>query len=254
MIAATGGGVGVAGVAPQLGSELVAGAHEQALRSLWLEARNRLYHPRSWWTHLQLRRRFDLAPLRIGQLRVAVPIGQVPDCDSCLDMCCTGPNAVVSLRFLDIARLVDLGLAAHITHARPAPPAPKDTTWARRELESSMFAARFPVLTRDATGTCQLLTDDRQCGVYPSWPLSCARYPYALDLMHHTIFYATGCKSYEMVSASEAPPATRRLVRAVVDSYNERIRDIVLLYMARDELRELGLLAFIRDEARAPQK
>jgi hypothetical protein len=226
----------------------VPGPVESALASLWREESARLYRVRNLWTLWRLRRRFSLRLLRASALRVAVPRGQVPDCESCLDLCCTGPHAVVSLRLRDIARLHDRGLTHHITFERPpwTPTNPSVNTWARREAEGSIFARAFPVLTRDATGTCGFLTTDRTCGLWPAWPLSCARYPYALDLQAGVVFYAKGCKSTVMAPFDEAPARTRALVSAVVEAYNARIRDVILLAVARPRLASLGLLAHIK--------
>jgi Fe-S-cluster containining protein len=158
-------------------------------------------------------------------------------------VCCTGPNAIVSLRLRDVARLVDFGFAHHITHERPK--TPDTATWARKENDDSVFASMFPVLTRDVTGTCELLTQTRMCGAYPAWPGSCARYPYALDKLRMKIFYAKGCQSTRTMSADDAPDSVARILRAVVDAYNERIRDIVLVHTARAELEALGLMRFL---------
>jgi hypothetical protein len=224
----------------------VPGPVETALATLWRERAPRLFQPRAMIKQLRLRRRFDLEPVRLEKLRIAIPTGQVPDCDNCVDLCCTGDHALVSLRLRDIAVLMDIGRTELITHERPPPP--KMTTWARREAEGSIFHAAFPVLARDETKTCRALTDDRLCGLWPSWPLSCARYPYALDRRHGVIFYAAGCTSTRLAPVSEAPVAIRALVRAVVDAYNERLRDVLLLAFARDELRDLGLLRWIKED------
>ena len=93
------------------------------------------------------------------------------------------------------------------------------------------------------------LTEDRLCGLWPSWPLSCARYPYALDRKNKVVFYASGCTTTRLAEMAEAPVAVRRLVRATVDAYNERLRDVVLLAFARERLRSLGLLDFINEGA-----
>lgn len=228
------------------------GACERGLDELWPIARARLWTARYFRESLHLWRRYHLRPLDLGKLKIAIPAGQVPDCESCTELCCTGENAVVSLRFRDLARLVDAGLQAAITHERPAPKAPKKAqSWARREAEASIFGQAFPVLARDRTGTCTLLTVDRTCGAWPAWPLSCARYPYALDLQSRVIFWAKGCKSPTVLPSSEAPPRVRALARAVVDAYNERMRDVILLAVARPELAELGLLRFV-DLGRLP--
>ena len=241
-----------------------AGAVELALAELWRVKSGDFYTLKNLWTVLRLRRRFSLTMLTIEKLKVAIPRGQVPDCENCLDLCCTGPNAVVSLRLRDIAVLMDLGLTSHIARDRPqAPPPPttpprkqkaaakaaaKALPWARREAEASVFHHAFPTLVRDPTGTCSLLTEDRLCSVFPSWPLSCARYPYALDLRNGVIFYAKGCRSTRIAEVSAAPLHVRRLVRAVVESSNARVRDIVLLATAKPELEQLGLLAWVKVE------
>ena len=87
------------------------------------------------------------------------------------------------------------------------------------------------------------------CSLYPSWPLSCARYPYALDLQSKVVFYAKGCTSTRdslELPVAEAPLRVRALVRAVVDAYNERIKDVILLALAKPELAELGLTQHLR--------
>jgi Fe-S-cluster containining protein len=193
-----------------------------------------------FWRSIKLQRRFRLRFLDLGKLAVKIPAGQLPDCEACTDICCTGANARVSLRLLDVARLIDGGFADHVVRD-PTPTAPKTASWARREADDSVFHRVFPVLRRDATGTCAFLDDNRLCGVYPNWPLSCARYPYALDLQLGVIFYARGCNTSTLVPAAEAAPRLRALCRAVVDSYNERIKDVVMLTHARGELVAAGL-------------
>jgi Fe-S-cluster containining protein len=220
------------------------GPVEKALAELWKVAQPRVYSLSHWRETIRLLRRFNVRFLRLGELKVVVPYGQVPDCDNCTEICCTGPNAIVSLRLRDVAALVDKGLEQHIT-ASTVRPAARDVTWARKEADGSVFHQAFPVLTRDKTGTCTLLNEDRHCGAYPSWPLSCARYPYALDLESKVIFWAKGCRSTQVLPTSEAPPRVRELVRAVVDAYNERLKDVILLHVARKELEEIGLLKYV---------
>lgn len=222
----------------------VKGELELALAALWREKSEHFYSLRNVPTILRLRRRFSLTMVNLDKLKVAVPRTQVPDCDACVDLCCTGPNAVVSLRLRDIAALLDRGRADVIGWDRP--PSPKQARWARQEADGSVFHRAFPVLKRDETGTCVMLDDQRMCGLFPSWPLSCARYPYALDLQAGVIFYAKSCTSTKLADVGDAPLHVRRLVNAVVDAYNARIQDIVLLATARPELQALGLLDHVR--------
>ena len=225
------------------------GPVERGLEDAWQLARSRMWRAGYRWRSFALWRRFDLRSLDLSTVKLKIPNGQLPDCENCIELCCTGPNARVSLRLLDIARLVDHGHAAHIVKDpvldadnRRDKQIEKQHSWARREADGSVFHRVFPVLARDATGTCMFLTADRLCGVYPGWPLSCARYPYALDRQLKVIFYAKGCTSTVTVQPADAPVRVRALARAVIDAYNQRIKDVVTLALAPDRLAELGLL------------
>lgn len=227
--------------------EHVPGPKELALKALWPKARARVDTLSFWRETVRLRRRFSLRMLKLGDLKVAIPQGRLPDCESCTDVCCTGPNAIVSLRLRDVAALVDAGLERFVVHER-RPLERKElarSTWARREAEGSVFHRAFPILLRDDTGTCGLLTEERMCGAYPAWPLSCARYPYALDLQTKHVFWAKGCASMTMVPAIDAPIRVRALLRSVIDAYNERVKDAVLVHVARKELEALDLARWI---------
>lgn len=222
----------------------VKGPVEVALEALYRLKAPQFYTLQNVRTVLRVRRRFSLKMVSLDKLKVRIPAGKLPDCENCVDLCCTGSDAVVSLRLRDLAALIDVGRTDLISFERPkTPPKPR---WARKEADGSVFHRAFPNLLRDATGTCAALTEDRLCGLFPSWPLSCARYPYALDLQLGVIFYAQGCRSTHDVAPVDAPVHVRRLVTAVVDAYNARVRDIILLATAKPELEALGLLQHVR--------
>lgn len=219
---------------------------EHKLRELSEAAIWRAKKPSNWMKRWRLGLEFDLEFLRLSQMRIAIPNGKVSDCANCEEICCTGPKAVIHLRLKDMASLVDQGLERHI--AKPVPQH-QQTVGSKTQLEKafdeSLFAQIFPTLTRDKHGTCQLLTDDLKCSVYPRWPLSCARYPFAIDSVNRVIFYANGCRSSQIVPPSQAPSRFSYLAQAAVESYNERIRDLYLLAFARKELENLGLMAYL---------
>lgn len=220
----------------------MSGRRVKALDALWADARFRLYQPRHVLTWLRLKQQFDLRFVRFSELTLKMPIGAVPDCAACENVCCTGPDAVVSLRLRDIATLLDADLGHAIGPAPSRDAWQKGQTAASSENAASWFYKGFPALVRDKTGTCTLLGTDLSCTAHPHWPVSCARYPYALNLVDKTVFWARGCEDYTVVPSKEAPAATRALLKAVVDSYNERIKDLILVHVAPRELHELGLL------------
>jgi len=224
-------------------SAVIPGRLERALTELWRRARFRLWQPGHWGLWLRLRRRYNLRPLSVSQLRLRVPPRLVPDCEACTEVCCSGRTRVVSLRLLDIARLADAGLESHITTTRPQFTLTElDQKPALRDRVDSDLWRWFPVLAQDPSATCTLLDEQLRCRAHPAWPLSCARFPYSVNLAARTIFYAPSCQSTRTVQSDEVGAPVRRLVEAAVAGYNEQIRDLVLLHVARAELEQLGLL------------
>jgi Fe-S-cluster containining protein len=225
---------------------VTSGPLEQRLAALWRQARFRPWRPAHWGRWLRMRQRYDLTPLKVSQLRVRVPPRLVPDCEACEEVCCTGRSRVVSLRLLDVARLIDAGLAQHITTQRPQfTLAELDQSPALRDRVDSDLWRWFPVLTQDATATCTLLDERLRCRAHPAWPLSCARFPYALNVAARTIFLAPSCRSTRTVQPHELGAPVRALVDAAVAAYNEQIRDLILVHVARAELEQLGLLRYL---------
>lgn len=216
------------------------------LADLWEQTSRRAKNPRNWIKRWRLSHQFDLDFLRLSEMHIAIPKGKVSNCTACEEICCTGPKAIIHLRLRDIAVLLDQGLAENIETARkPDEQYLVTKSDAEKEFDESLFAQVFPTLTRDDNGTCKLLSDKLACSVYPHWPLSCARYPFAVDATNKVIFYAKGCNSYEILPPQE--PGTRfgYLVNAAVESYNERVKDIFFLAFAFQELKELGLTQYL---------
>ena len=153
-------------------------------------------------------------------------------------ICCTGAKSRVRLRTTDIVSLVQLGHkdAIDARHALPLAGQAKP-----HYLEKVM-----PHLFQDNTRTCVLLNKERLCSVYPNWPLSCARYPYAFDADNDIIFWAKGCQSPMEITVAEAPDGVKKLTQAAIETYNQDIRDILMLHYAKDELREAGFNQWIK--------
>ncbi len=213
----------------------------RALDDLWAEVTARPLWSHGFVRYLRLRRATRLTLLDASRVRVLAPAGKINDCSSCTDICCIGPRSTVLLRFRDIATLIDLGRDNLMTTKKPrfsedeqeARPA------LRRHLASDAWRI-FPVLRQTAAGACAALSLGGQCSLHPHWPLSCARFPYALHADDREVFYSPRCDSYWV--RPDATPRVRAMARAAVDSYNHRIKDTVLLEYARSRLEDLGLL------------
>jgi Fe-S-cluster containining protein len=220
------------------------GEKRRALDALWRETTAEpLWMPKTLWRYLRLKRRINLAPLSRADVHVLPGPRALSKCRACTDSCCFGKKNEVSLRLVDIAVLMDLGRTDLISRKKAA--LPEDSA-ARARFAQSRTRAVFPVLRQDESERCMALTSDKRCSLYPDWPLSCARFPYSLDLDDREIFYSPRCPSYTVVPNDER---IETMIDAALGAYNERIRDWVLLEFARPSLDRLGFLAFLDLEA-----
>ena len=243
--AAVGVGVGVGvGGAAGVGASTDGQPTVAALAALWQEVSRRpLWAPPRFFAYLRLRWRMRLRLVDPARVRLVAPAGRVNDCSACTDLCCIGAHATVLLRLRDLALLKDLGRTELITHERP------DFTEAeltgrpalRRQIESRSWQ-RFPVLARTTFGACRALSTEGQCTLYPHWPLSCARFPYALHLDAAEVFYSRRCDAFWIRHDGSGDARVQAMRLAAVAGYNERIKDEVLLAYAPERLAELGLL------------
>jgi Fe-S-cluster containining protein len=223
----------------------------EALERLWQRVSARpLWAPPNFFRYVELRARARLAPLDSRSLCVIAPAGMVNDCASCRDNCCIGPRSAVLLRLRDIATLIDLGREQLITRSKPV--------FAAAELSSRPALSRqvrseswyvFPMLAQNRFHACAALTDRGRCSLHPHWPLACSRFPYALDITHRELFYSRRCDAFWIRHDGRADDRIEAMKVAAVASYNERLKDLVLLAYAERELEELGLTRFLATEA-----
>lgn len=218
-----------------------------ALDALWSrwESQWRRLLSRHVITELQLRASFDLDLLAPERIASRIPLGMVPDCPSCQDVCCAGVENVVSLRLRDVAVLIDIGRTDLMTRHKPRfPPELLASRPAMRELAESELWRALPVMRQVGEDKiCAALTPELSCGLHPHWPLSCERFPYSLIAARREIVWGTRCQPRRM--SAEAVPRSETMRRAAVDVYNERIRDAVLLAHARPELAAMGIGAYL---------
>ncbi len=214
-----------------------------ALDALWREiSATPFYAPPNLWRYLKLRWRVRLCMVDPARIVVLAPPGKVNDCRSCTELCCVGRHGTVTLRLRDIATLLDIGRTDLITAQKPAF---AKTELAGRPALRLQLASRawtlFPVLARQGPlDACAALTPEGRCDLHPHWPLSCARFPYALHADEKEVFYSQRCDAYWIRPDAEAH--VQSMVTAAVDCYNERVKDLVLLAYARERLAELELL------------
>lgn len=216
----------------------------QALERLWREVSAKpLWLPPNFWRFIKLRGRFELREISRRDFHISTPIPLVTNCRACTDTCCVGKKNTVSLRLVDIAWLIDLGRTDLMTADKPDF-AEDEMSRARQRFTESTTFARFPVLRQDARERCLALSVGGDCTLYPHWPLSCARFPYSIDLSDREIFYSPRCPSFTR-SESFDEPRIRMMVDAALAAYNQRIRDWILLDYAWPALERIGVTRFL---------
>lgn len=232
----------------------------ERLNALWVLHKSswrRLFSRRAI-QEAMLRASFDLDLLAPEQIANLIPKGAVPDCENCRDICCAGLENVVSLRLRDIAVLIDLGRTDLISLKKPRfPPSLVRERPGLEELMHSELWRALPVLKQvGELKVCAALDDNLRCTLYPHWPLSCERFPYSLSAVRKQIVWGKRCQSQK--KGPEFDARSDQLSRAAVDTFNERVRDAVLLAHARPELNDLGIGAFLtspgEDPFEAPQR
>jgi hypothetical protein len=223
------------------------GPIQAGLEALWERHRSawrRLLSPRAI-TELRLRASFDVDLVSTWRITNKIPEATIPDCEQCDDICCAGLENVVSLRLVDIATLIDIGRTDLMTKKKPNFPA----GWLRtrpllHELVGSELWRALPVIRQQGDSRiCAALSPDLKCSIHPHWPTSCERFPYTLSAARRAVTWGTRCPSKKQAPQHEA--RSRELFLASIDSYNERVRDAVLLAHAKAELDGLGIGAWI---------
>lgn len=218
----------------------------RALEALWREVEGlSLWAPKHFWKWMQARRHMKMTFLEPERLHQSAPAGKVNDCHSCTDSCCMGPQSTVLLRLKDIATLVDVGRSELMTHDKPV--FTRQYMAGRRSLRDLTRSGAwriYPVLRQNSFGACEALSVEGLCTLYPHWPQSCARFPYALDADGLELFYSRRCRSFTIHPSRSQ--VVQQMAASAVAGYNERIRDALLLLFRRDALRELGLLQHLR--------
>ena len=221
----------------------------EGLDALWSQYANkwRRLLSRKAMTELSLRASFDVDLIDPKKVANDIPKGSVPECSNCEDICCRGIENLVSLRLRDIALLMDIDRTDLMTKQKPRfPKRMMETRPALYELMGSELWLSLPVLRQlGESRLCAALTSEMQCGIYPNWPLSCDRFPYTLVSSPKKVVWGTRCPHKKR--EAETVDRSAQLFEGAVLTYNERIRDAVLLAHARPQLDALGIGRFLSD-------
>lgn len=221
----------------------------EALELLWKDYKSKWKRllSRQVITELSLRSIYDVQPINLKKIASTVPAGTVPDCPNCEDLCCQGVENLVSLRLSDIAQLIDMGRTDLISQRKPR--FTEQMMFQRPalfELMGSELWLTLPVLKQIGPyRMCAALDKDLKCSLYPHWPLSCERFPYSLDATKKKVFWGSRCASKQC--SPEYETRSLEMVEGAGQTYNERIKDAVLLTHARKKLDELGIGSFLSD-------
>jgi Fe-S-cluster containining protein len=204
--------------------------------------RRRATSPFGWFRNVRLARRVSLRALQASDVTVEAEEARVPTCEGCPNSCCRGPGTGISLRLADVARLVDAGLGWAVAKTQSW----EDDHYARdpalREHEARDSQRRFPSLRRRADGACVFLDEAERCAIHSIRPLACRAFPYRLDETRTRVHFSGRCAS----SRADGQAAdVDEMVGAVLELYNAKVRDLVVLTHGRRELRRLGLSRYL---------
>ncbi len=223
------------------------GPLERAVRSLWGEYQTKpIRHVRHLWRLWQLHREFDLTPPSAEEWTWGFQRGRIPDCFACLDNCCRGPHNTVLLRLVDVALFVDRGWTDMLTWEKPHF---SEEVLSRRPMLRDMLRSFhwriFPVLKQDAMGRCVFLSEEQTCTIHPHRPWVCRTFPYTLDIPGRRIGWRDRCEL--PVQAAPQDPTARALEQAILHNfYTEKIRDLVLVKVYKEELHKMGITRWLR--------
>jgi len=217
------------------------------LESVWSRVATRpVLLSRRWLRQARLSRLVNTEVLPQTQIQSLGSPRRINDCAECLDTCCVGKKSTVLLHLRDIACLLEDKKTSLITQEKP--------TFSREEKRLSPALDRhvssvawqvFPILRQNSFYACSALSDEGRCTLYPRWPLSCERFPVALNLDAEAVFLSKRCGSTRVIETDAEDERLQEMEVGALAAYNERIKDFMLLTHARDALRNLGITKYL---------
>lgn len=219
-------------------------SYQSSLNKVWTEISSRkLFKFKNFFQDLVLLQKYDLR--FIDPKRLALQFNQklLPDCANCPENCCHGAENTVSLRLIDIARLLDANLAEAIDLDNQSF---RQDRYFKTNPQALRFVSNdswkfFPVLKR-VNNICPYLGKDNRCSIYKHRPITCRRFPYIIASDKKNIIFSQKCYKTKFANNKEQQET---LLKAAIDSYNEKIKDLILLHYARKELSKIGLTKYL---------
>lgn len=222
------------------------GPLEREVRALWRAYQEKPV--RSWrhrWRLWRLRAEFELTPPDTTSWPRTFPDGRLPDCANCGDNCCRGPYSTVLLRLVDVALFVDRGWTDRFTLDKPT--FSPDVLRERPELRAMVNSFHwrvFPVLKQRPNGTCTFLDEDQRCSIHADRPWVCRTFPYRLNIDEQSIGWSPRCRWF--TEAEPSHPVAQELRHAIVHNfYTEKVCDLTLLTVYREELDAIGITPWL---------
>jgi Fe-S-cluster containining protein len=226
---------------------LQSGSLEKQVRALWRQSQD--LSSLTWrqrWRLARLQQEFDFTQPN-PPWRFDFPTHRVPACARCPDPCCKGPHNTVLLRLVDVALFIDRGWTDAITLEKPV--FSDDILATKPQLKAMVESFHwrvFPVLKQKTDQTCVFLSADGQCNIHPERPWICRVFPYLLDVDQQAIHWSSRCQWFDEEETETAPPAAQELQHAVLHNfYTEKVCDLVIIRVFREELAALGITAWL---------
>lgn len=219
-------------------------SYQTNLKKLWAEISTRkLFKFKNFFKDLILLQKYDLRFIAPERLIFNFDKNLLPDCENCAKNCCHGAENTVSLRLIDIARLLDAGLTEAIDLDNRSFQA---DNYFKKYPQNLRFVKNdswkfFPVLKR-VNNICPYLDKNNRCSIYKYRPITCRRFPYIISNDKKHIIFSKKCHHTKRL---DDKTAQQELFNAALDSYNEKIKDLILVNYARKELERLGIIKYL---------
>ncbi|MBU0581018.1 MAG: YkgJ family cysteine cluster protein [Candidatus Margulisbacteria bacterium] len=218
---------------------------KENLENLWHQTKEKkLFRLKNILKDFWLTLKYDLRFIDPKQVQLKINPLQVPDCKTCSRNCCRGVENTVSLRLIDIARLIDAGLTKFIDknnkiHIQKeiAEKHPRIL----RNIKSDTWR-KFPVLKR-VNDICPLLDNKNNCTIYNVRPLTCRRYPYTLMDNMKEIKFSKYCINPKTIEKQNE--YSQEMFNTAIEVYNEKVKDLILIHHAKKELQEIGIYNYL---------